>query len=476
MTVTNGGGGGTNQFTYEQAKAQAAASRAKDKTAQELIATKKNAAKKAKELGAEMEVEKRSLYYINQDIPGLEQHLSEAKAEYIAYVKAHPNPTHDQQVTIDNLDNAVNAWEATLKPYYAQRTKLTKDIAAKYAEKAKQIDIATHGKVTTTIKPTPKPKPKPKGGNGGGTSGGTTGTGDATATTTGFSSDYKYNAPMISSSYFNLDSMQAKELQANGYFVDAGNYSDARRAWSGQGGRGTIQMDKYFLANYDTSVNAKDTLGQFDPQMYGFKFLYNPTTVGMAWGSMASMSPDFEAAGQDKFNPIMAGLASSTIAFSLLINRIEDMNVLTTTGFKGLGNSLDQLTGETLALTEMLKTLNTDVNVNGPYNSIIDPTDLGELYNRGTMYDLEYLFRTINGPHAVFKSSLNGTTADKGWIRPQVVELHLGNALRYRGRITDLSVNHAVFDARMVPVLSTVNITFARFPDFTLPAAGGSTH
>ena len=172
----------------------------------------------------------------------------------------------------------------------------------------------------------------------------------------------------------------------------------------------------------------------------------------------------------------MAGLASSTIAFSLLINRIEDMNVLDNSGLKTLNNNLSQLDGELRAIQNMLKTLHTDVPVDGPYNAIVDPADLGELHKRGTMYDLEYLFKTINGPNAVFLSSLNGTTADKGWIRPQVVELHLGNALRYRGRITDLSVNHAVFDARMVPVLSTVNITFARFPDFTLPAAGGSTH
>jgi len=463
----------TTQADYIAAKKQAAASRAKDKTSQELISTKKNAAKKAKELGAAMEREKTAISATTVSISFNEQGLSEAKASYIAYVKAHPNPTHNEQLHIDDLDNQINVWETALKPLYANREKLTKDVTAKYAEKQKQIDIATHGKVTTSIKPTPKPKPKPKKGNSGG---GTTGSGDSSVTTTGFSTDYQYNAPMISSSYFSLDSMQAKELQANGFFVDAGNYSDARRAWSGQGGRGTIQMDKYFLANYDTSVNAKDTLGQFDSQMYGFKFLYNPQTVGMAWGSMASMSPDFEAAGQDKFNPIMAGLASSTIAFTLLINRIEDMNVLNNSGLKTLNNNLNQLDGEQRAIQNMLKKLNTEVPVNGPYNAFVDPADLGELHKRGTMYDLEYLFKTINGPNSVFLSSLNGYTADKGWIRPQVVELHLGDSMRYRGRITDLSVNHAIFDARMVPVLSKVDITFARFPDFTLPAAGGATH
>ena len=465
----------STQAEFEAAKKQAAASRAKDKTAQELISAKKKAASSVKKLNLEISTETAARNRTVNSIADNEQQLSDAKSEYIRYVKANPNPTHDQIAHINDLDNSVNSWENALHPLYANRDKLQKDITAKNTELQKQQYISIYGiapTLTNTLSTTKKLKIKIKDG----AAAAANGSGNSSATTTSFSVDYKYNAPMISSSYFTLDSIQAKELQANGYFVDAGNYSDARKAWSGQGGRGTIQMDKYFLANYDTSVNAKDTVAKFDPQMYGFKFLYNPTTVGMAWGSMASMSPDFEAAGQDKFNPIMAGLASSTIAFSLLINRIEDMNVLTTTGFKGLENSLDQLTGETLALTEMLKTLNMDVNVNGPYNSIIDPTDLGELYKRGTMYDLEYLFRTINGPNAVFLSSLNGTTADKGWIRPQVVELHLGDSMRYRGRITDLSVNHAVFDARMVPVLSTVNITFARFPDFTLPAAGGDTH
>ena len=399
---------------------------------------------------------------LNQKVLSYDQ---QAYINYKNQIYANGNtPTFSQLNHLSQLDATVQTVQALIKSNTNLQIKIQKDKEEKQTKLDTLVPPKTT-KVTAVVKTTKK--------NTVSAAGGTSGSGDASTQTTGFSKDYKYNAPMISGSYFNLDSIQAKELQANGFYVDAGNYSDARQAWSGQGGRGTIQMDKYFLANYDTSINAKDTLGQFDPQMYGFKFLYNPTTVGMAWGAMASMSPDFEAAGQDKFNPIMSGLASSTVAVDLLINRIEDMNVLSTTGFKGSATPVARTDRE---VERALAQLGNDKSVQNAYHTNISSNELAEIYKRGTMYDLEYLFKTINGPNAVFLSSLNGYTADKGWIRPQVVELHLGTSLRYRGRITDLSVNHVVFDARMVPVLSKIYITFARFPDFTIPPAGGATH
>ena len=455
----------STQSDYEAEKA------AVKKTQDTAAATQANAdaaAKKAhtiSSLNNDIAKDYSTLGHIKEQLKVYNDNLAAAQKNYTVYAKQiYANghtPTSAQLDELTSLDDSVKSAQAFVNEELAIQNKVQEDKDTK-SNQLKQFTVTVADQAAAiTYKKTKKKKVPPPGG--------TSGTGDSTVKTTGFSKDYKYNAPMISGSYFNLDSIQAKELQANGFYVDAGHYSDARQAWSGQGGRGTIQMDKYFLANYDTSVNAQDKLGQFDPQMYGFKFLYNPTTVGMAWGSMSSMSPDFEAAGQDKFNPIMAGLASSTIAVSLLINRIEDMNILSTTGLKSSNARTDREVERALAQIG-------NKAVQDAYPIEIPPSELAEIYKRGTMYDLEYLFKTINGPNAVFLSSLNNYTADKGWIRPQVVELHLGQSMRYRGRITDLSVNHAVFDARMVPVLSTLNITFARFPDFTLPPAGGATH
>jgi hypothetical protein len=449
----------STQSDYDAAKKAAQAAQDKIKTTVEAQIAAANKASTIRSLNNDINDDTVKLKNISEQIKIDENAFSGAVKEYQAYSKeiyANGNvPTNAQLNHLNSLDVRVGAVQGICAADKKTKEKLQKDLDTKLAKFNQLTGLQI-------INPVPK-KPPPAGGTGG-----SAGSGDTVKPATKFSTDYKYNAPMLSGSYFNPSSIQAKELQANGFFVDAGNYGDARQAWSGQGGRGTIQMDKYFLANYDTSQNAKDTVGQFDPQLYGFKFLYNPTTVGMAWGVMAQMSPDFEAAGQDKFNPIMAGLASSTVAVSLLLNRIEDMNILSTTGVKNHGARTDK------EVDRALVELKNNKSAQNAYPTDLSPTELAEIYKRGTMYDLEYLFKTINGPNAVFLSSLNGYTADKGWIRPQVVELHLGQSLRYRGRITDLSVNHAVFDARMVPVLSTVNITFARFPDSTLPPAGGA--
>ena len=87
------------------------------------------------------------------------------------------------------------------------------------------------------------------------------------------------------------------------------------------------------------------------------------------------------------------------------------------------------------------------------------------------MYDLEYFFRTVHGfqlANGEYSTTLNGLTTDPGWLPVTPVELHLGNGLRYRVRVADLQVRHSIFNNRMVPVLSVVSFTCARYWDGTL--------
>lgn len=277
-----------------------------------------------------------------------------------------------------------------------------------------------------------------------------------------FSKDYKYNAPMVKSAYFGMDSIQSNSVDGN--YVDQGNYQDAMQAWKGtQGGRGTIQMDRKFMQLFDLS----DPTSKFDLQKYGFKFLYNPTNVSMAWGLMSSMDPTFEATGLDKFQAVSAGLLSSTIEFEIMLNRIADFDYINENGLRSLNLSQTQLQATNRSLAT------------NPYPLIVDNDDLKQVYRKGTMYDIEYLLKTINGPNGDFNSALNGLTADRAWMRPSIVELHLGSGMRYRVRIANLSVNHIFFNNRMVPTLSTIKLTCARFNDgpqatTTVTPGGGS--
>lgn len=255
-----------------------------------------------------------------------------------------------------------------------------------------------------------------------------------------FSTEYKYNAPLVSSMYLGKG-ISADVLSGvsdtEGFPINAPVFSDAYNAWKGvNGGRGTIQMDRKYVRNIAKSQ--KDEL-QIDTQMYGFKFLYNPTTVSMGWGVQSQMDPPYMASGEDIFNPISANLITSTVVFEVLLNRIADFNYL-----------------------------NPDGSIIGtyPYGEFTVPVEeRKQIYERGTMYDLEYFFKTINGPRGTFTSAYNGLTADAGWLLPSSLELHLGAGMRYRIRINEVSINHAIFNTRMVPILSTVRFVCGRYND-----------
>ena len=262
---------------------------------------------------------------------------------------------------------------------------------------------------------------------------------------------YTYNAPMVRSAYFRSKGPQS-ETTSRG-ISDAGNYTDAKNMYtpikydpitgavleSAPAAKGTIQMyrNRYDLTRYYETKENTD----LDSTMYGFKFLYNPTEVSMGWGIAEGVNPDVIQSGADGYIvPIGAGLNQSTVDFTLLLNRIGDMAYLDSNG---------RIPGA-------------DDPYPGNFNKL---EDLKMIYKKGTMYDLEYLFRTINGPNASYQSSLNDKTADRGFLLGAQVELHLGDGLRYLVRIGSLSINHTVFNDRMVPILSNVQISCHRFYD-----------
>lgn len=252
---------------------------------------------------------------------------------------------------------------------------------------------------------------------------------------------WNYNAPLVKGAYFNSVSGIASSLQGKsvkGLYIDQGKFSDALEAWkNGTGGRGTIQMDRESRTTILESQNEKT--GKLDTKMYGFKFLYNPKEVAMVWGIMDQMDPEFVASGQDAFSVISAGLMASTVSVTILLNRIEDDNYLNKDG-----------------------TFKNGIN---PYPTSVPLEDRKEIWEKGTMYDLEYLFRTLNGPRARFTSSLNGLTSDRGWLRPSIVELHLGLRMHYRVRVQNLQVAHTIFNERMTPILTSVKLDLGRFND-----------
>jgi hypothetical protein len=192
-----------------------------------------------------------------------------------------------------------------------------------------------------------------------------------------------------------------------------------------------------------------------------FRFQYNPGSISMAYAGTPLVDPNFEASGLDKFNLVGTGVTQSTIQFQLLINRMYDMKY-----YVREDEIISDANGENYE-PGILKP--EAQNVYGEQKLTLATQKA--VYNLGTMYDFEFLLRTIMGYS--MKSSLrdysffkDGGTADMGFLGARPVELHLGKNLRYLVFITGINVEHVIFDNRMVPLFSNVSITCSRLPDY----------
>lgn len=168
---------------------------------------------------------------------------------------------------------------------------------------------------------------------------------------------------------------------------------------------------------------------------WGFRFMYNPTTFG--YSSASNNSVDWTLGASD---PATLLSGNSSVSFEVYINRIPDLKYLRLT--------------------------NPKVPQKAVYGRDLTSTEVDGILNRGTEYDIEFLYRVLNGD-PLSKSLLlnyNGVTADFGYTTGVPCWLVLNENLRYYGSVASFQVNHAMFDLNMIPMLSTVSITFARYP------------
>lgn len=429
----------SSQSDYDKASKTALDAKRRQENERKKEQAKKDVQKKITTLKAEINKIDQDLKTVKTLLDNEEFTLNQAKKAYNDYFKlAAPNGLQSELSSgeiaqLATLQQPITVSQNRLTGYKSRRTNLTTQRAAKTKQINDTVGASRRYQNDLSKKKTDSSGSAKPPATGSGTSSNNKGGGVDPK------GPYKYNPPMVKSAYFGKG-IAASTLGQQ--VITAPGYESAQNAWgSGKQSRGAIQMDKKFVTKV---LKKKDPSGttftNYDDQLYGFRFLYNPTTVSMGWQIQTAMNPEFLASGDDEFVPISAGLLSSVVEFTLWLNRIEDMKILSESG---------------IAFKNPY-----------PYPRTITSTDEKELWKKGTMYDLEYLFKTLNGPHATFKSAmLQGETADRGWLRPAIVELHLGAQMRYKVRIQDFSVNHIMFNSRMVPILSTVKLTCLRFND-----------
>lgn len=257
-----------------------------------------------------------------------------------------------------------------------------------------------------------------------------------------------YNVGSVKSSYY------ANGINKMAGFNSTGNTPkiDVQNAWqlwntsaNHKGMISTWNRMNTSLAIPGTGIGATDLV--FDSNRYAFQFLYNPMTVEMAYSGAPAVDVTMFTSGREEFAPWAGSGGGGTITFDIILNRMPDMAVY---------NNKGELQVKNAYVTRQ------------PYgkNDSKSKTMFNEqeaIYNRGTMYDVEFLLRTVLG--FTMKTEFRGVTADVGWIGAMPIELHLGNGLRYWAVISGLNITHGIFNERMIPVFSTVRIQASRVPD-----------
>jgi hypothetical protein len=182
---------------------------------------------------------------------------------------------------------------------------------------------------------------------------------------------------------------------------------------------------------------------------WGFQFLWNPENLQNVLTRNSNVVPSV----MDKFAN-QGGLftAMEGLQFTIVIDRRNDFAC-----FRGTANPSSYASYYTAAGTAGIP-----VKDYGPM--------INDLMKLGTMADVEYIYRMINGSGQQGRPWINALgrkTADLAFLAPTAIALQFGpstdNSLSYVGWIESLNVNHTAFTSDMIPIHTDVQVTFNAF-------------
>jgi hypothetical protein len=180
---------------------------------------------------------------------------------------------------------------------------------------------------------------------------------------------------------------------------------------------------------------------------YGFQFLWNPSAVSTSVSRNDNVTPS----SADRLKSVVGAFpGQETVQFSLVIDRVNDFACL-----KAEDPDTD--------MSKFSKYYGTG------YPGETEPFSIKikNLMEQGTMADLEYLFKSINGGSDQWVTLLGKRTAAIGFLMPTLLGLVLGpsttNNLSYVGWLTGLTMQHEMFTESMIPLRTTVSINMECF-------------
>ena len=186
---------------------------------------------------------------------------------------------------------------------------------------------------------------------------------------------------------------------------------------------------------------------------WGFQFLWNPDTFNVALNLNTGVTPSSADRGTT-IRGAFPGMES--LSFSIVIDRTNDFACF---------RALPPLPS---ILTQYKKFYGTKYPEASKEERFED--QLAELIRLGTMHDIEYLFKVINGDLLIGQSELTNLlgkkTADVGFLSPAKVAIQLGptlDNLSYVGWVNSLSISHTAFTEDMIPIRTVVGFSMSVF-------------
>jgi hypothetical protein len=187
-----------------------------------------------------------------------------------------------------------------------------------------------------------------------------------------------------------------------------------------------------------------------DDRKWGFQFLWNPSEIS----TNVSRNMDITPSAADTLR-VVSGVfpGQETVNFNILLDRVNDFACIRSSKVK-------------------------DFNDYSKFYSAYYPgqekqpfgEQLEALMRQGTMADLEYLFKAINGSGMGVEkwgTLMGKRTANLGYLQPTLLGISLGpdrlNNLSYVGWLSNIAINHNMFTQDMIPMRTTVTLSIECF-------------
>jgi hypothetical protein len=198
-------------------------------------------------------------------------------------------------------------------------------------------------------------------------------------------------------------------------------------------------------ASTNSGLNLVDT-------SWGFQFLWNPTTISTS----VARNMDITPSSADTLR-VVAGVfpGQETVSLSVVIDRTNDFACIKADNSKSTSS---------IEFTKYYSSLYPGAST---FQNM--PDQINKLMAQGTMADLEYLFKAINGSGngtLEWTNLLGKKTANVGYLAPTLLGIQLGptlDNLSYVGWASNIGINHTAFTEDMIPIRTEVSISIQCF-------------